>query len=124
MPLLSDTARPEIDIAHPHENTRKSGPFGSSEQTMPEYILAILKLGGWAACVASVFWLTRMAAERVGLTTSKTRLALYAIAVGGVMFNLVVFRTAAVLLEEPFDLALFAAVGFGAIAMFFAILTA
>jgi hypothetical protein len=40
------------------------------------------------------------------------------------MFNLIVFRTAAAPLEEPFALALFAAVGFGAIAMFFAILTA
>jgi hypothetical protein len=34
------------------------------------------------------------------------------------------FRTAATLLAEPFDLALIAAVGFGAIAAFFAILTA
>jgi hypothetical protein len=40
------------------------------------------------------------------------------------MFNVVAFKTAAALLEEPFDLALFAAVGFGAIAMFCAILTA
>ena len=51
-------------------------------------------------------------------------MALYAILVGGVMFNVVAFKTAAALLEEPFDLALYAAVGFGAIAMFFAILTA
>jgi hypothetical protein len=90
---------------------------------MPEYVLAILRLAGWAAYVAGVFWLTRMAAKRVGLTASKRKLALYAILVGGVMFNVVVFITAAALLEEPFDLALFAAVGFGAIAMFFAILT-
>ena len=68
--------------------------------------------------------LTRIAAKRVSLTTSKRRLALCAIAVGGVMFNVVVFKTAAALLEEPFDLALFAAVGFGAMPTFFAILTA
>jgi hypothetical protein len=79
---------------------------------MPEYALAILKLSGWAAYVAGVFWLTRT-----------RRLAVCAIAVGGVMFTVVVFITAAALLEEPFDLALFTAVGFGAIAMFFAILT-
>ncbi len=91
---------------------------------MPEYVLAILRLAGWAAYVVGVFWLTRMAAKRVGLTTSKRKLTLYAILVGGVMFNVVVFITAAALLEEPFDLALFAAVGFGTIAMFFAILTA
>jgi hypothetical protein len=48
----------------------------------------------------------------------------HAILVGGVMFNVVVFTTAAALLEDPFNLALLAAVGFGAIAMFFAILTA
>ena len=77
-----------------------------------------------AAYVVGVFWLTRMAAKRVSLTASKRKLALYAIAVGGVMFNLIVFRTAAAMLEEPFALALFAAVGFGTIAMFFALLTA
>jgi len=75
----------------------------------------VLRLVGWAAYVAGVFWLTRMAAKRVSLAASKRKLALYAIAVGGVMF---VFRTAAAMLEEPFALALFAAVGFGAIAMF------
>jgi hypothetical protein len=86
---------------------------------MPDCVLPILRLSGWVAYVASVFWLTRVAAKRVSLTV-KRKLALYAIAVGGVMSSLVVFRTA-VLLEEP---ALLAAVGFGAIAMFFAILTA
>jgi hypothetical protein len=91
---------------------------------MPEYISAILRLVGWATYVSGVFWLTRVAAQRVNLTASKRILALYAILVGGVMFNVVAFKTAAALLEEPFDLALFAAVGFGAIAMFCAILTA
>ncbi len=91
---------------------------------MPEYALAILRLVGWAAYLVGVFLLTRMTAKRVNLTASKRRLALCAIAVGGVIFNLVVFRTAAALLEQPFDLVLFAAVGFGALAVFFAILTA
>jgi hypothetical protein len=91
---------------------------------MPDCVRPVLRLVGWAAYVVGVFWLTRMAAKRVSLTASKRKLALYAIAVGGVMFNLIVFRTAAAMLEEPFALALFAAVGFGAIAMFFAILTA
>ena len=91
---------------------------------MPEYVLAILRLVGWAANVVGVFWLTHMAAKRIGLTARKRKLALYAILVGGVMFNVIVLITAAAPLEEPFDLALFAAVGFGAIAMFFAILTA
>jgi hypothetical protein len=87
---------------------------------MPDYVLPILRLVGWAAYVAGVFWLTRVAARRVSLTASKRKLALYAISVGGVMLNLVVYKTVAGLLPQPFDLALLAAVGFGAIAMFFA----
>jgi len=76
---------------------------------MPDYVRPVLRLVGWAAYVAGVFWLTRMAAKRVSLTAS---------------IYLVVYKTAAGLLPQPFDLALLAAVGFGAIAMFFAILTA
>jgi hypothetical protein len=64
-----------------------------------------------------------MAAKGASLTAGGRRLALYAISVVGGILNLVVFRTAAALLSEPFDLVLIAAVGFGAIAVFFAILT-
>jgi hypothetical protein len=91
---------------------------------MPEYVLAILRLGGWGAYVAGVFWLARMAAKRASLTAGGRRLALYAISVVGGILNLIVFRTAATLLAEPLDLVLIAAVGFGAITAFFAILTA
>jgi hypothetical protein len=45
---------------------------------MPEYISAILRLVGWATYVSGVFWLTRVAAQRVNLTASKRILALYA----------------------------------------------
>jgi hypothetical protein len=95
-----------------------------STTTMREYVPAILRLLGWAAYVAGVFSLTRVAAKRLCLTTGGKKMALYAISVGGVMLNLAVYKTAAGLLPQPFDLALIAAVGFGAIAMFFAILTA
>jgi hypothetical protein len=71
---------------------------------MPEYVLAILRLGGWGAYVAGVFWLARMAAKRASLTAGGRRLA--------------------TLLAEPLDLVLIAAVGFDAITAFFAILTA
>jgi hypothetical protein len=33
---------------------------------MPEYVLAILRLVGWAAYVVGVFWLSRMAANHCG----------------------------------------------------------
>jgi hypothetical protein len=107
-----------------YQKARPSAGPKQSTMTVPEYVLAILRLVGWAAYVAGVFWLVRMAAKGASLTAGGRRLALCAISVVGGILNLIVFRTAATLLAEPLDLVLIAAVGFGAIAVFFAVLTA
>ena len=59
---------------------------------MPEYVLAILRLGGWGAYVAGVFWLARMAAKRASLTAGGRRLALNAISLVSGILNLVVIQ--------------------------------
>jgi uncharacterized membrane protein YkvI len=91
---------------------------------MRDYAFRLLKLLGWSAYFALVFWLVRAVARRIIFRSSERKVLLFAAAFGGVMLTLAASRLIAGLVSEPFDLAVIAAIGLAAIAAFFAILTA
>ena len=90
---------------------------------MPEYAARVLRLVGWVSYFGLVFWLVRMMARRAHLATSQHRLLLYVVSFGGTMSAILAGKLVAELLPAPFDLIVIAAVGLGAIAAFFALVT-
>jgi len=81
------------------------------------------RLVGWISYFGLVFWLVRMMARRARLVASQQRVLLYAVSFGGTLFAILAGKLVAELLPAPFDLIMIAAVGLGAIAAFFAIVT-
>jgi len=90
---------------------------------MPEYAARVLRLVGWVSYFGLVFWLVRMMARRANLAASQHKVPLYVISFGGTMLAILAGKLVAELLPAPFDLIVIAAVGLGAIAAFFAIVT-
>jgi hypothetical protein len=89
-----------------------------------DFVLAALRIIGWATHFGLVFGLVRVIARRTNFTAGERKVLLYAVAFCGTIFVLLASNLIAGLLPEPFDLVVIAAVGIAVIAAFFAILTA
>ena len=90
---------------------------------MPEKVAQALRLVGWASYFGLVFWLVRMIAKNTRLAASQEKVRLYVTTFGCAAITILASKLIAELLPAPLDLLVIAAVGLGAIAVFFAILT-
>ena len=90
---------------------------------MPEYAERALILIGWASYFGLVFWLVRMVARRTNLAASQQKVLLYVTSFGGTLLAILAGMLVAELVPVPFDVIVISAIGIGAIAAFFAIVT-